>query len=105
MPEDSVQHSINLPSLSGTKVQYSIDFDFDGKFVKIDTDQELFVGKSTSEMQNIARKIIQEKFKGKVLSVGEKGRAFINRRSSGEYAHPANRRIKIEKMMEDIHRP
>ncbi len=75
---------------------YSISIDSEGQFVKVDTRQELFDGKSVSEMQNIARNIIKENFKGKVLKVGKDGRAFVNKRSSEEYSYPANRRMNDE---------
>ena len=44
-------------------------------------------------MQQIAQKIIIDRFKDKVLEVGAKDSAYINRRSAGEYAYPANKRL------------
>lgn len=73
-------------------VSYSISQDSQGDFVKINTDQELFDGKATREMQEIARKTIRDRFKGLVLPVG-KEKAYINKRSADEYAYPANRRM------------
>ena len=74
-------------------VQYEIISDSQGDFVRINTNQDLFDGKTVSQMQEIARKLIRDKFKGKVLAVGEHDKAYINKRSSEEYAYPANRRI------------
>ena len=82
-------------SVNGER-EYSIELDDGGKYVKINTDQKLFDGKSTREMQDIARKLIRDKFKGKVLAVGEDGKAYINKRSSDEYAYPANRRMETD---------
>ena len=97
--EDSFRRLIfdaNNTKTSGTKdggMKYSIATDSDGEFVRIDTNQEIFDGKSTREMQDIARKLIRDNFRGKVLYVGEDGKAFISKRSSDEYAYPANRRM------------
>ena len=72
---------------------YSIAEDDSGYYVKIDTSQELFDGKSLQEQQDIAKKIIKANFKGKVLKVGADGNAYINKNSAEEYAYPANRRM------------
>ena len=77
-------------------VKYSIAYDSSGGYVHIDTDQNLFDNKSVPEMQNIARNVIKSKFKGHVFNVGENGKAFVNTRSSDEYAYPANRRMSDE---------
>ena len=79
------------------EVKYSIAKDVNGDYVKVDTNQEIFDGKSVKEMQVIARKFIRDNFKGKVLDVGENGKAYVNKHSGEEYSHPANRR-----MAEDI---
>ncbi len=75
------------------EVKYSIATDRQGSYVKVDVNQDVFNGKNTREMQEIARKLIKENFKGKVLSVGADGKAYINKRSAEEYAYPANRRM------------
>lgn len=75
------------------EVKYSISTDKQGSYVKVDVNQDVFDGKNTREMQEIARKLIKENFKGKVLSVGADGKAYINKRSAEEYAYPANRRM------------
>lgn len=77
-------------------VKFSIAVDDSGKYVDITTDQNLFDDKSIQEMQNIAGGIIRDRFKGKVLSVGGKGKAYINKRSAEEYAYPANRRMNTD---------
>lgn len=74
--------------------KFSISADSKGTFVKVDTAQEIFDGKSVKEMQEIARKLIRDNFKGKVLAVGEDGKAYVNKRSAEEYSHPANKRMK-----------
>ena len=75
------------------EVKYSIAKDVNGDYVKVDTNQEIFDGKSVEEMQVIARKFIRDNFKGKILDVGENGKVYVNKRSSDEYAYPANRRM------------
>lgn len=42
-------------------------------------------------MPSVVRKYINQTFKGRVLNVGEEGRAYVNRESAGEYAFPAKR--------------
>lgn len=77
--------------------KYSIQHDADGKrYVHIDTDQEIFNGKSVKEMRETARKYILDAFRGKVLPVGDGDKAFVNGRSASEYANPANRRMPDE---------
>lgn len=69
----------------------------DGKrYVSVDTDQNLFEGASNNEALKIARRIILDKFQGKVLPV-ESNAALVNRRSAEEYTHPA-KRIKDEEI-------
>lgn len=77
--------------------KYSIQHDADGKrYVHVDTDQEIFNGKSVKEMRETARKYILDAFRGKVLPVGDGDKAFVNGRSASEYANPANRRMPDE---------
>ncbi len=73
--------------------KYSIKTDRNGFYVLIDTGMDVFNGKTVSEMQDIAKKIIINKFKGKVLSVGKNGKAYVNKRSAEEFSYPANRRM------------
>ncbi len=77
-------------------MKFSITNDANGQYVKVDTEQNLFEGKTIQEKQNLAKKIISDKFKGKVLQVGSEGKAYLNKRSTEEYAYPANRRMDIE---------
>ena len=79
-------------TLAGEEL-FSIAKDDNGNYVKVDTSQELFDGKTIKEMQEIARKIIRDNFKGKILDVGENGKVYVSKRSSDEYAYPANRRM------------
>ncbi len=78
---------------NGRGLKFGIASDSDGKFVKVETNQEIFDGKSAGEMQEIAKNIILDNFKGKVVSVGRDGKAYVNKRSAEEYAYPANRRM------------
>ena len=75
------------------KVKYSIANDSDGGYVKVDANQKIFDGKNIREMPEIACRFIKAHFKGKVLSLGEYGKVYVNKRSAEEYAYPANRRI------------
>ena len=60
-------------------------------YVLVDTDQTRFDGLSPAEMRKEARKVILEKFRGKII--GDIDKAFVNKHSAEEYSHSANRRI------------
>ncbi|MEG1500685.1 MAG: hypothetical protein RR396_01880 [Clostridiales bacterium] len=64
----------------------------DGKnrFVKIDTDQDIFDGQKVADYPKIARDIMLDKFRGKVLAVSDYDLAKVKTRSIGEYAYPKN---------------
>lgn len=57
------------------------------RFVKIDTDQNQFAGLALNEQIRLAKKVILDKFSGKVIGIDQK--AFVNRVTAGEYARPA----------------
>lgn len=85
------------------EVQFSIQQSPDGRrYVRVDTDQALFEGKTVEEMVKIAKAVLKERFQGTVLEVGESGRAYVKKRSTEEYTFPAKRRqqeeIKAAKM-------
>ncbi len=74
------------------QLQYSIQELPNGKkYVEVDTDQHLFDGLSTEEMQNAAKKVILQKFRNTVI--GSDYTAYVNKRSAEHYAYPANRRM------------
>lgn len=87
------EHENGQKNNTAEAVRYSIHSDSLGDYVKVDVEQNIFDNKNVREMQSIARKIINQKYKGKVLNVGVKGKAYINKRSADEYAYPANRRM------------
>ena len=59
------------------------------KYVEIDTDQDIFKGKTLKEQNKIAKKYILDNFKGKLLIIGNKEEhALITRRSANEYTYP-----------------
>lgn len=60
-------------------------------FVEVDTDQSLFDGMTTEEMQKTARDIIKNRFKGKVI--GREYKAYVTKTTAEHYAYPANRRM------------
>ncbi len=55
------------------------------RFVDVNTDQELFDGLSLSDQMMMARKIIKERFAGKVVGIDNK--AFVNGATAEEYNH------------------
>ncbi len=73
-------------------VRYSIKEAENGtKYVSVDVDQARFDGLTPTQMQAEAKKVIMEKFAGKVI--GESNRAYVNGTTAGEYSHPANRNL------------
>ncbi len=76
---------------TGAELKYSIVSDEKGRYVNVDTEQDIFDGIPVEEMPSVVRKYINQTFKGRVLNVGEEGRAYVNRESAGEYAFPAKR--------------
>ncbi|MFZ5975199.1 MAG: hypothetical protein ACOYU3_07305 [Bacillota bacterium] len=74
-------------TISDNQPRFSIKEFKDGtKYVEVDTDQDIFDGLSLTEMQKLARKIIKERFKGRVI--GDENRAYVNRRSADEFSFP-----------------
>lgn len=59
------------------------------KFVQIDQDQDRFEGKDESEYPRIAKQIMREKFRGRVI--GMENKAFVTGEGVGEYAHSRKR--------------
>lgn len=77
-------------AVQGTK--YSIAKDQNGQnLVVVDTDQQLFDGKPKSEYAKIARRIINQRFKGKTLPLSENDLARVTQKSAGEYAYPSTK--------------
>ena len=77
-------------AVQGTK--YSIAKDQNGQnLVVVDTDQQLFEGKPKSEYAKIARRIINQRFKGKTLPLSENDLARVTQKSAGEYAYPSTK--------------
>ena len=73
-------------------IRYSISTDEKGnKFVVVDTDQHLFDGKPKSEYAKIARGVINQRFKGKVLPLSGYDLAKVTYKSAGEYAYPSTK--------------
>lgn len=77
------------PYRSGEGAQYSLQTNPDGtRYVQIDTDQEIFKGVPRREWPKVARRYINEHFRGKTLPLGEYDAASVKSKASGEYAYP-----------------
>jgi len=76
------------------------EFEDGRRFVDVKADQHLFDGLSPDEAGKLAKKIIKERFVGKVIGIDNP--IFVNGKSAGEYAYPAkpfsNQDIKQAKM-------
>jgi len=72
------------------EVKYSLKEFKDGRrFVDVDTDQAQFDGLTQKERSLLARRIIKERFAGRVI--GLDNRVFVNNRSASEYSNPVKR--------------
>lgn len=69
---------------------YSIQTDNNGeKYVKIDTDQDIFEGKSIKEQTKIAQQYILNNFREKGL-LKDDNTINVSRKTANEYTHPKN---------------
>ncbi len=79
-------------AVGGEKAQYSLRKLPNGeKYVEVDTNQNIFDGLTTSEMQDVAKKEILNRFRNKVIGIDYT--AYVNKGSAEHYTHPANRRM------------
>jgi hypothetical protein len=77
---------------TGGGVQLSVQQTDNGiPYTRLDTDQDLFIGKSASEVKDIAGQIIKSRFQGRVIGDAPQN-AFVNRNTIDELRHPANYR-------------
>lgn len=73
---------------TGTNTKYSIQEATDGsKYVNIDTNQDIFEGKTVKEQKAIARKYILDNFKENGLVLGDDV-VGVNSRTASEYTNP-----------------
>lgn len=82
-------------------IKYSIQKDTHGnKYVKIDTDQDIFEGKSLSEQTKIAKQYILQKYREDGIRVNAEN-IKVTSKTANEYTHPKNQlptAIKSSKM-------
>ena len=77
---------------TSSEKRYSVKHTKDNRpYVDVDVDQHLFKGLTTAEMQDAAKKIIKDRFKGQVI--GAEYTAFVNKTSAEHFAYPASRRM------------
>ena len=79
-------------SKGAAEASYSIKEEGGRRFVEVDTDQEIFEGKSPDEYPKIVREYIKSHFRGSVIG-DENNRAYVDARTGQEYTNPANHRI------------
>lgn len=73
---------------NSTKTRYSIQTDNNGnKYVRVDTDQNIFEGKSISEQTKIAHEYILNNFRENGL-LKEGANINVSRKTANEYTHP-----------------
>lgn len=78
---------------SGVDVKYSIKQDQFGKYVDVDTDQSIFIGKSLKESISIINKYMDKKFRGKVYPLSNNSKAYVGHTGIDEYSHPARKNL------------
>lgn len=70
--------------------RFSIQTDSNGnKFVKIDTNQDIFKGKTLSEQTKIAKQYILDNFRDKGLKLDDEN-VNVTSKTANEYTHPKN---------------
>ncbi|MDR1590361.1 MAG: hypothetical protein LBS51_09255 [Oscillospiraceae bacterium] len=75
--------------------RFSVSETDDGThYVDVNTDQHIFDGLTIPQMRNVARRVILDRFRGRVI--GDVNRAYVTRGSAEEYAYPAGRRQTAE---------
>lgn len=68
--------------------KFSIQTDINGnKYVNVDTNQNIFEGKTLVEQTKIAKEYILDNFKGKELSINDNS-VMVTRKTANEYTHP-----------------
>ena len=88
MLSEAVDTNKETPTESGRDLQFSVKTFKDGKqFVDVDVDQARFDGLNDNELRREAKKVIKEKFVGKVI--GENNKAYVKKDSAEEYAYPS----------------
>ena len=91
----------NAAGRNNGELKYSVAKFRSGKdYVNVDVDQHLFDGKSEKEIQKIARKVIKDRFRGKVIGEVPKN-AYVKTKTAEEFAYggkPMEREVKEAKM-------
>lgn len=78
----------NISNLKDKK--FSIQQDSNGnKYVEVDTDQNIFEGKSLSEQNKIAKKYILDNFRENGIDVNNEN-INVTSKTANEYTHPKN---------------
>ena len=78
----------NSDKINNQKSSYSIQQDNNGnKYVRVDTDQDIFEGIPIYEQTKIAKKYILDKFRESGLDY-ENGNAKVTSKTANEYTHP-----------------
>lgn len=72
---------------SRNNITFSIQENENGKYILVDTDQDIFKGKDKTEYNKIAKKYIQEYLYGET-TLSENDKAIINSQSANKYTHP-----------------
>lgn len=92
-PPESAKNTATEGGVKGSLMGFN-----DGtRFVEVNTDQEIFDGLTIKEQQALAKRIIHDKFAGKVIGIDNK--AFVNGSTAKEFTHPA-KNIKDELVRE-----
>lgn len=87
---DKAYKSINKNTRNLTENKFSIQEDNNGnKYVKVDTDQDIFEGKSIKEQTKIAQKYILNNFRENGL-LKDDNTINVSRKTATEYTHPKN---------------
>ncbi len=91
----------NNKAKASMKTSFSIQTDKDSnKYVKVDTDQNIFKGKSLSEQNKIARKYILNKFRKNGLVYNNES-INVNSKTAIKYTNPKEQITKYNKKVKN----
>ena len=89
--EQLYQEALQSPMARRDGTQFSLVQNPDGtKYVDIDTDQDIFDNVPRAQWPAVARRYINEHFRGTTVPLGEYDLARVKSKTSGEYTHPYN---------------
>lgn len=96
---NQVKNTANLNPTENSDIRYSIQSDKEGnKYVKIDTDQNIFEGIAKKDYSKIAKMYMQDYLRGET-ALSKDDKAIIGRKGINKYTNPGKRQFLFDKKM------